>query len=236
MCDTVVQFLWGWVRGCALLCFSSLDGRLRRFDFLSLHARLGVMRCEVCGAETQAGARGRKPRFCSTRCRVAAHRQSNRDQVIPAELRERARWIRHSGKRPMSVDGRWVSVTDDSGWSSFDEALESSHGDGAGFVLNGDGIVCVDLDDVVEDGVVCDQAQALIDSLPETYVEVSPSGRGLHIWGLAKMSTGRRFVRDGMKVEVYPDGRYLTVTGVKLGLSHRRSKLAELDLCDLIPA
>jgi primase-polymerase (primpol)-like protein len=72
--------------------------------------------------------------------------------------------------------------------------------------------------------------------LPETYVEFSPSGRGLHVWGFGSLNRGRRFVRDGMKVEVYGDGRYLTVTGKKYGVSHRRSRLADLDLSALIPA
>lgn len=194
------------------------------------------MTCEVCGVETQPGARGRKPRFCSSRCRVAAHRRGNREQVIPAELRDRDRWIRHEDKRPMSVDGYWVSVTDERAWSSFNLAAESDCGDGAGFVLNGDGVVCIDLDDVVANGVVSERARALIDSLPETYVEFSPSGRGLHIWGFAQLDAGRRFVVDGMKVEIYPDGRYLTVTGRKYGVTHKRSRLAELDLSSLIPA
>lgn len=194
------------------------------------------MRCEVCGAITEAGARGRKPRFCSSRCRVAAHRRANREQVIPADLRNRDRWIRHENKRPMSVEGYWISVTDERAWSSFESAVESDCGDGAGFVLNGDGVVCIDLDDVVADGVVSEQARALIDSLPETYVEFSPSGRGLHIWGFAQLDAGRRFVVDEMKVEIYPDGRYLTVTGRKYGVAHKRSRLAELDLSSLIPA
>lgn len=194
------------------------------------------MTCEVCGVATQPGARGRKPRFCSSRCRVAAHRRANREQVIPADLRDCDRWIRHEDKRPMSVEGYWISVTDERAWSSFESAVESDCGDGAGFVLNGDGVVCIDLDDVVVDGVVSEQARALINSLPETYVEFSPSGRGLHIWGFGSLDRGRRFVRDGMKVEVYADGRYLTVTGRKYGVTHKRSRLAELDLSSLIPA
>ena len=194
------------------------------------------MTCEVCGAETQAGSRGRKPRFCSGRCRVAAHRQANREQVLPADLRERDRWIRHEAKRPMSVTGGWISVTDDEKWSDYESAMSARSGDGAGFVLNGDGVVCIDLDDVVENGVVSDQAQALIDSLPETYIEFSPSGRGLHVWGYGSVERGRRFEHNGMKVEVYGDGRYLTVTGQKYGVAHKRSRLAELDLSGLIPA
>jgi primase-polymerase (primpol)-like protein len=103
-------------------------------------------------------------------------------------------------------------------------------GDGLGFVLNGDGLVCVDLDDCVVDGVVSGAAQALIDSLPKTFVEFSPSGRGLHIWGFGVIAAGRKFQRDGLKIEVYGDGRYLTVTGNVLV----RARFARLDVPSLL--
>jgi len=130
----------------------------------------------------------------------------------------------------MALGGYWLSINDSSKWASFEEAREAEVGDGVGFVLNGDGVVCIDLDDCVENGQVSAEAQALIDSLPKTFVEVSPSGTGLHIWGYGSVGTGRRFERDGLKVEVYGDGRYLTVSGKTLV----KSKLAELDLRELI--
>lgn len=130
----------------------------------------------------------------------------------------------------MAVGGWWCSVTDPSVWSTFDDARGAGKGDGVGFVLNGDGVVCIDLDDCVVDGVVSDEARDLIDSLPITFVEFSPSGRGLHVWGFARLDGGRRFVRNGLKVEVYGDGRYLTVTGRPLV----HAQLAELDLSELV--
>jgi primase-polymerase (primpol)-like protein len=45
--------------------------------------------------------------------------------------------------------------------------------------------------------------------MPSTYVEVSPSGSGLHVWGFADLVQGRR-TGD---VEIYGAGRYITVTG-----------------------
>jgi len=97
-------------------------------------------------------------------------------------------------------------------------------------VLNGDGVVCIDLDDCVVDGVPNAKARELISSLPRTYVEFSPSGRGLHVWGFASLDAGRRFERDGLKVEVYPNGRYLTVTG----RAYRSARFATLDLTGLL--
>jgi primase-polymerase (primpol)-like protein len=187
--------------------------------------------CIVCGGSVATPARGRRPKFCSGRCRVKAHRDQKRVvDGVPAELRERARWIRHQAKRPMAVGGWWCSVTNPSHWSTYEDAADSSHGDGLGFVLNGDGIVCIDLDDCVTDGVPNVEARALIKSLPKTYVEFSPSGRGLHVWGFASLVAGRRFERDGLKVEVYPDGRYLTVTG----RAYRSAPFASLRLSELL--
>lgn len=192
--------------------------------------------CETCGGSTIAGARGRKPRFCSTRCRVSAHRRAQKMQPIPRELRCRDRWIRHLNKRPLSVDGHWIGVTDDSKWRTFEEALSSECGDGVGFVLNGDGVVCIDIDDCVSNGRVSRDALALLALLPKTYVEFSPSGRGLHVWGLADLDAGRVLSWRDLKLEVYPNGRYLTMTGNRWGVSTGQSvgRLASLDLSGIL--
>lgn len=130
----------------------------------------------------------------------------------------------------MSLGGWWLSIHHESEWASFEDARQAEFGDGVGFVLNGDGVVCIDLDSCVEDGVISKEAQALIDSLPKTFVEFSPSGNGLHIWGYSRVSTGRRFERNGLKTEVYGDGRYLTVTGK----AFVKAPLAKLNLDDLV--
>lgn len=174
--------------------------------------------CRVCGDDAPAGSRGRKPRFCSTRCRVAGHRREKRGVQIPEELLTRPRWIRHEDKRPASVDGYWIGVTDESKWATYDSAVDSSFGDGLGFVLNGDGVVCVDVDDCFVDGRLVEDARALLGLFPETYVEISPSGRGLHIWGVADLPAGRVVTWRSLKLEIYPAGRYLTVTNDRLTL------------------
>ena len=62
--------------------------------------------CIVCGGSVATPARGRRPKFCSGRCRVKAHRDQKRVvEGVPVELRERPRWIRHQAKRPMAVVG-----------------------------------------------------------------------------------------------------------------------------------
>jgi primase-polymerase (primpol)-like protein len=105
------------------------------------------------------------------------------------------------------VRGAYASSTDSYSWASYSAAKSSVVGDGLGFVL-GDGIACLDLDGCLVDGKPNALAMKV---LAETtgYVEVSPSGRGLHVWGLAPEMKGCR--RDG--IEAYSVGRYITVTG-----------------------
>jgi primase-polymerase (primpol)-like protein len=130
----------------------------------------------------------------------------------------------------MHPTGHWISVTDSQALSTYPEAKSSKAGDGLGFVLNGDGIICIDLDHCY-DGAPSPEAMALIESLPSTYVEISPSGTGLHIWGKSQMATGRRFTRNGLSIEIYPNGRFITMTGNALN----RAELAELDITAIVP-
>lgn len=177
----------------------------------------GVMAtCERCGERLAVAGRGRARRYCSTRCRVAAHRARR----LPRELTERARWVRHKGKRPITPDGRPASSTDPRTWSTYRAAARSKVGDGLGFVL-GDGIACLDIDHCLDErGRPDARARAILDRVPDAYVEVSPSGRGLHIWGVAPEQPGRRY--EGY--EVYSVGRYITVTG----RVYRPGRLADL--------
>lgn len=166
--------------------------------------------CEHCGQTLDPMVRA-DARFCSTRCRVAAHRAGS--CPIPAALRSRERWVRHADKRPVMVDGWPASSTDPRTWTSYDAVVASTTGDGIGFVLDGDGIACIDLDHCLEGGRLLPWAERLLADAPATYVEVSPSGSGLHVWGLAEVARGRRLRIDGGDVEIYGSARYLTVTG-----------------------
>jgi primase-polymerase (primpol)-like protein len=99
-------------------------------------------------------------------------------------------------------------------------------------VLNGDGIVCLDLDDCLSDAGLTPWAASVLASLPATYIELSPSERGLHVWGRGDLPHGRVLSVDGGKVELYGNGRYLTITGSRFGKAP--SKLASLPLDALL--
>lgn len=105
-------------------------------------------------------------------------------------------------------------------------------GVGLGFVLDGDGIACIDLDHCLADGVPDAATERLLSRLPRTFIEISPSGDGLHVWGVAEVRRGRRTVRGGVATEVYGTGRYITVTGRRF----RNSPTRLADLTEVLAA
>ncbi|MFF1498695.1 DNA primase [Streptomyces sp. NPDC058316] len=172
-------------------------------------------RCEHCEEPMPITAR-RHARYCAPRCRAAAAR---RRQTIPTELTSRPRWIRHTARKvPLTIGGSVASSTDPSTWSRYRDAATSSAGAGLGFVLNGDGLVCLDLDHCLDqDGAPLPWAQTILDAAGDTWVEVSRSGEGLHVWGRGALEHGRRITFHGGSVELYATGRYIAVTGRTFG-------------------
>lgn len=171
--------------------------------------KMAVMRaCAWCGKRLVERGTGRPARFCSGRCRVAAHRGRSPLPGVPVEMSGRARWVRRDGKRPLTVEGGAASSTDASTWSTLPAVLASEVGDGVGFML-GDGFACIDLDHCLSGGVLSPLASSVLEALPATYVEVSMSGTGLHVFGLLPEMVGVR--RPGF--EVYSRARFIAVTG-----------------------
>lgn len=160
--------------------------------------------CSFCGEPVNLLREG--ARFCSGRCRVAAHRARGK---FPRVMRDRASWVRAVGKRPITVDGAPASSTSPETWSAFQEVQESPAGDGYGFML-GSGVGCYDLDSVTQE-----QARDFLASIPEQvlFVERSRSGNGFHIFVEAAESPGWKRVVNGMKVERYTRERFILTTG-----------------------
>ena len=146
-----------------------------------------------------------------------------RPESIPAELRNIPRWLlwkletrnAKPTKTPYQVSGALAKVNDPTTWTDFDSALtayQRGGWSGVGIVLtDDDDLVGVDLDKVLnpDTGELEPSAARIVNDLP-TYCEISPSGRGLRLFGFGKLPQGGR--RKG-HVEMYESGRYLTVTG-----------------------
>lgn len=136
-------------------------------------------------------------------------------------MRERDRWMRYRlvprggkvTKEPTQINGRRASSTAPHTWSSFTAANASEIGAGLGYAL-GEGVGCVDLDGAIVNGIVQPWAQEILDRCPATFVEVSQSGNGLHIFGLLPEGPGRnRRLSETEGIEFYSVGRFMAVTG-----------------------
>lgn len=153
---------------------------------------------------------------------------------IPLSLKKIPRWVlwrlvevgdesnKRWSKLPLQVNGSSASSTNPSTWSDFlhaQEAYQTGRFDGVGFVFDGsDGIVGVDLDDCVDPSVGIDSLSAQAQQIKETvegYCEISPSGTGIKIFTRAQLSAAH--VDHDKGLEIYPKGRYFTVTGHYVG-------------------
>lgn len=138
-------------------------------------------------------------------------------EEIPPELINIDRWVIWRDKVPFNAKTKKkADCTDPTQWESFELAkstYENGGFDGIGFVLNNDGIIGIDLDRCVVDGKPSEEAEKLLEGLNVGYIELSPSGNGLHAFGYGNILNGRKSQIDGLHVEIYPNKRYLTVTG-----------------------
>jgi putative DNA primase/helicase len=140
--------------------------------------------------------------------------------AIPEVLKQRSQWVvwtyrMQEGeikKPPFNPKtGKPASVTRPDTWGSITDAkkaYEKGNYAGVGFVLT-TGIVGIDIDHCITGETISDDASLLTAAL-QTYTELSPSASGLHI--LIEGTLPGHYRRKD-NVEMYQDGRYLTVTG-----------------------
>jgi len=154
-----------------------------------------------------------------------------------APLRTRPQWViwrltwraGHWTKPPFRCDDphRFASSADPSSWSSYEAAVAAAAaGDGITYVLTPeDPFAAVDIDHVRDPvtGTIETWAQRLLDQANHSYVEISPSGFGLRIWGTANgEELHRKFELDTGALELFRRTRKpLTVTGLQLGKSQQ---------------
>lgn len=149
--------------------------------------------------------------------------------IFPKELQDLRQWVcwrmepdKKSGrdtKVPYSPgSGYRASASNPDTWGTLDEAIYSQDKylfNGIGFVFTQDcGIIGIDIDHCLNDGEPNDVTEEILSKLPSTYIEVSPSGIGLHIFLRGKLpSGGNRNSKHG--VEMYSSSRYFTMSGVR---------------------
>lgn len=150
---------------------------------------------------------------------------------IPRCLIQRKQWVlyklRWNQKRgkydkvPFQPSGSHASSTNSKTWTTFDHAKASFEllGEfyGLGIVLTKCDPFCgLDLDDCVdpENREITPWARTLLDKISKAYIEYSPSGRGLRAFFRGTLPPGRRRLKvESGTLEIYDDGRFLTVTG-----------------------
>jgi putative DNA primase/helicase len=143
---------------------------------------------------------------------------------IPNALTERPQWVcwrleERDGKLakvPYTDTGWKASTTDLMTWTRCAmayAAYERGDCDGIGFVFSSADPFCgIDIDDCrdPETGEIEPWAKEILDRVQGGYVEVSPSGTGVHIIVCGHVRAGG--VRKG-KVEMYARERFFTITG-----------------------
>ena len=143
------------------------------------------------------------------------------DAQIPRSLKARDQWLLTTDK-PGTAEHKQPHHPR-RGWNNgntlgFEEAMQAyrdANDVGLGFVFtDSDPFVGLDLDGVIEDGSLSDEASHIVEDL-ESYTEVSTSGTGLHI-----ITRGTRLERVKSRadlleghIEVYDTNRYFVLTG-----------------------
>ncbi len=140
---------------------------------------------------------------------------------IPEELKTGVRhvcWRDEGGTRVLKIAGtrRNASSTNPQTWRTLKECVAAMEEKpdryaGVGRVIAADErFVGVDLDHVrnPKTGMLTQRAAEVV-RLLDSYAEVSPSGTGIKLWIRAELSRAHK--KPG--VEIYPHGRYFTLTG-----------------------
>lgn len=145
---------------------------------------------------------------------------------FPEELKNLKQWCLWNEKKvPISPTGKWIDTKNAADYSTLDECLSElalGAGEGVGFIfVKGAGLIGIDLDDAFKsDGGLKTWALKILSQFPAAYVEISPSGSGLHIIVRGKkpgQNCRKKVVNKAGEVigevEMYDGERYFTMTG-----------------------
>lgn len=140
--------------------------------------------------------------------------------LIQKELKERPNWVLlDNEKKPYisAVPNEHAKSNDPNTWSTFNDvknAYLNGGFSGIAFVLDGQGIVGIDLDDCVVNGQPDEKALEILKRIGCNSYELSMSGSGLRAFGYCEEEPlKKRGYLNGISVELYSTKRYLSVTG-----------------------
>lgn len=159
---------------------------------------------------------------------------------LPEELRVLNQWClwkyedvgaAKPTKVPYNTNGQLANVNNSATWSTFQDCFNCFNAggySGIGFIFSeNDPYAFIDLDDAEGDETILSRHLKVYHEF-DSYSEVSPSGKGLHIIVKGKILAGRR----RSKIEVYSSQRYATMTGNvynnKLAVNDRQELLTKL--------
>lgn len=140
-------------------------------------------------------------------------------KYLPEEMKELKRFVgwrkeELEGKvanLPFSlIDGKASKWNKPDRWLNFEEAkYENSP---LGFVLvEEDKIVCIDLDKAIIDDKLSPMAEEVVKDFVGSYMEISQSGKGLHIFARGNLENDLNLSSKG--IEIYKNNRYIALTG-----------------------
>lgn len=133
---------------------------------------------------------------------------------IPLDLRERDQWV-HWQYRYNAEAAKWdkppcASVGTFA--ARYNYLTRIREHDGLGFQLApDDGLVCIDLDHCIHDGLLDTWASRIVEDF-DTFTDTSPSGTGIHLWTYASIPTSRK--NHARHIEMTSGRGYITCTGV----------------------
>lgn len=155
---------------------------------------------------------------------------------IPEELKIIPQWVlwreeypNNDTTKPLSKtpycahNSYFASVSNPATWATFQQCLTvlpKTNMSGIGLVITPElNLTCIDIDDPYKlkpDGTPkFDNPEELLERQKNivktfnSYQEISPSGKGLHIWIKGSVPTGR----DKCSIGLYPNSRFMTFTG-----------------------
>ncbi len=138
-------------------------------------------------------------------------------------------------KKPCNARGVDIDAHSREHWLTAEQALErvaGGIGHGIGFVLHeGDPFWFIDLDGSLINGRWSELAQRVYALFPGAAIEISQSGKGLHIFGSGLVPEHRKRVKlEGLgEIEFYTEGRFAALTGM------RKQGDARLDFSHVMP-